>query len=184
MRYKDFQFASVEGAKKMWENQKLKVEQEKYIEKLIFSDFVNSVRNLPSRYAFSEKFFADAHKEIGKKLKKDRPNLDLLNGMIVCDFFNEDRKFKITGIIACGMDTYGYDIVLKGYGKEVCIFIPRYRNITEKNIEFAKDGKYAFGVMDEGKSWSRTTLILDYDTEKIAQFIKEYFEEAHNESTN
>ena len=180
MRYLDYQFASIEGAKKMWENQKVKVEQEKYIEKLIFSDFVKSVQDLPTRYNFSEKFFADAQREIGRKLKKDRPNLDLLNGMIVCDFFNEDKAFKITGITICGIDTYGYDIVLKGHGKEVCVFIPRYRNITEKNIEFAKDGKYAFGVMDKGKSWSRTILISDYDTEKIAQFIKEYFKEGQS----
>ena len=164
---------SIEYSKNLYNIQKKKVEQEQYIEKLLFIDYVDRVKANKSRYDYVD-IFPEAQKEVGKKLKKERFHLETVKSFIAEDFLNNDKSFKLTDIISGGWECYYWAIHFEGYGKKFYIQIPIMKNIEVNNFEYANYGKFAF-VIKESEYYCNV-LKSSYKIEEIAQFIKEYFE--------
>lgn len=164
---------SIEYSKNLYDAQKKKAEQEKYIENLLFADYVSKVKANKSTYDYVD-IFSDAQKQVGKKLKKERPQLETLKSFIVKDFLNNDKNFKLTEIMSGGWENYYWSVHFEGYGKAFYIQIPMMKNITVSNFEYANCGKFAF-VLKEGESWW-SVLKTSYKIDDIAQFVREYFE--------
>ena len=164
---------NIEYSKNLYDAQKKKVEQEKYIEKLLFIDYVDRVKANKSQYDYVD-IFSDAQKQVGKKLKKERPQLEILKDFVVKDFLNNDKSFKLTEIMSGGWENYYWSIHFEGYGKAFYIQIPIMKNINVSNFEYANCGKFAFAIKESDSWWS--VLKTSYKIDDIAQFIREYFE--------
>ncbi len=166
--------ADIDYICKLYAEQKEKVEKEEYIKNLLFEDYVETVKSNQTKYdLLTNNLFSSARAEIGVKAKKDRPHLELLRETIVEDFFNRDKKFKIREICCCGYEEYGWRVELEGHGETVAIYFPVKKNITSKNIRYAKDGKFQASIKISEASWK--VLALSYETEDIARCIEEQF---------
>lgn len=170
---KEDPIADIEYVRGMYESQVHKVNQEKYMRDLLFFDYVRKVRSHKSRYDYMENIFKEAQNQIGKKKKKEREQLSVLEEFIRDDFFNDDKSFKITKIISGGYEHYYWHIEIEGYGHAVKVIIPNMNSITTKNFEHAHNGMFVFAVKDSEYSWSWKKT--SYKIEDIAECIKEYF---------
>lgn len=164
---------SIEYSKNLYNTQKKKVEQEKYIENLLFADYVDRVKANKSRYDYID-IFPEAQKEVGKKLKKERTHLETIKSFMMEDFLSNDKSFKLTEIISGGWEGYYWSVHFEGYGKAFYIEIPSMKNINVTNFEYANCGKFAFAVKEDDSWWN--VLRTSYKIEDIARFIREYFE--------
>lgn len=164
---------SIEYSKTLYDAQRKKVEQEKYIENLLFADYVDRVKANKSQYDYVN-IFHEAQKEVGKKLKKEREHLEILKNFIMKDFLHNDKNFKLTDIISGGWDNYYWSVHFEGYGKAFYIQIPIMQNINVTNFKYANCGKFAFAIKENEYFWN--VLKTSYKIADIAQFVKEYFE--------
>ena len=163
----------IEYVKGMYEAQVSKVKQEEYMKDLLFLDYVRKVRSHKSRYDYIENVFKEAQGQVGKKKKKEREQLSVLEEFIRDDFFNNNKSFKITRIISGGYEGYYWGIELEGYGQTVEIIIPNMNNISTKNFEHAYKGMFAFSLKD---TCCYSVKKMSYKIEDIAEYIKEYFD--------
>ena len=163
---------SIEYSKNLYDAQKKKVSQEKYIENLLFADYVSKVKANKSQYDYVD-MFQEAQKEVGKKLKKEREHLEIVKSFVVKDFLNNDKNFKLTEIMSGGWESYYWSVHFEGYGKAFYIQIPMMKNITTSNFEYANCGKFAFAIKESDSWWS--VLKTSYKIEDIAQCVMEYF---------
>ena len=170
---KENPIAEIEYVRGMYEAQIHKVKQEEYMKDLLFADYVRKVRNHKSRYDYIENVIKEAQGQIGKKKKKEREQLSVLEEFIRDDFFSGSCNFKITKVINGGYEGYYWSIELDGYGQTVGIQIPNMNNITTKNFEHAYNGKFVFFVRDS--SVGTSVKKMSYKIEDIAEYIKEYF---------
>ena len=99
----------IKDVKEMYDQQVKIVEREEHIKKLLFEDFVRTVKKNKTRYSYIN-IFKVAQDELKNKYKKDRKNIEVLNKFILEDFLNNDKNFKLKNIISCGLETYGWDI--------------------------------------------------------------------------
>ena len=164
----------IEYVKGLYEAQVDKVKQEEYMKDLLFADYVRKVRNHKSRYDYIENVFKEAQKQVGKKKKKEREQLSVIEQFIRDDFFNDNENFKITKIISGGYESYYWNVELEGYGQTLYIIIPNMNNINTTNFEHAYKGMFAFGVKEGNYMW--VLKEQSYKIEDIAKYIKEYFE--------
>lgn len=164
---------SIEYSKNLYDAQKKKVEQEKYIEKLLFADYVSNVKANKSRYDYVN-IFHDAQSEVGKKLKKERTHLETIKSFMMEDFLNNDKNFKLIEIVSGGWEGYYWSVHFEGYGKVFYIEIPIMEHINVGNFEYANCGKFAFAIRESEHGWN--ILKTSYKIEDIAQFVREYFE--------
>ena len=151
-----------------------KVEKEEYIKNLLFADYVGKVKRHQSRYDFIENVIKEAQSQVGKKKKKEREQLSVLENFIREDFFNGDNSFKITHITSGGYESYYYSVELEGYGQTVIISIPMMSNINVQNFEHAYKGMFAFSVKES--QYCQSIKKMSYKIEDVAEYIKEYFE--------
>lgn len=163
----------IEYVKGLYESQVHKVEQEKYMKDLLFADYVRKVRCHKSRYDYIEDVFKEAQNQIGKKKKKEREQLSVLESFIREDFFNYNNNFKITKIISGGYENYYWGIELDFYGQTVEITIPNMNNISTKNFEYAYKGMFVFSVKD---TCCHSVKKMSYKIADIAEYINEYFD--------
>ena len=166
--------AKIEYSKGLYDDQVHKVEKEEYIKNLLFADYVGKVKRHQSRYDFIENVIKEAQSQVGKKKKKEREQLSVLENFIREDFFNGDNSFKITHITSGGYESYYYSVELEGYGQTVIISIPMMSNINVQNFEHAYKGMFALSVKESQQCQSikkRSQRIED-----VAEYIKEYFE--------
>lgn len=163
----------IEYVKGLYESQVSKVKQEEYMKDLLFADYVRKVRCHQSRYDYIENIFKEAQSQIGKKKKREREQLSVLEEFIRDDFFNNSNSFKITKIISGGYEGYYWGIELEGYGQTVEITIPNMNHITTKNFEYANKGMFVFSVRDTCCHFVKK---MSYKIEDIAEYIKEYFQ--------
>ena len=161
----------IDYAKWLYEEQVKRVEREKYIEALLLEDYVNQIKGHYTRYDVIT-IFSAAQKEIGKKLKKERPHLETIKTFLLEDFFYNDKNFKLQRIISCGYEGYAWKIEFTGYGKTVFIEIPVKKNLTPENVHYANDGMFAFGVY-EGEYYM-SVLKKSYDIKAMADYIQEW----------
>lgn len=166
--------AKIEYSKGLYNDQVHKVEKEEYIKNLLFADYVGKVKRHQSRYDFIENVIKEAQSQVGKKKKKEREQLAVLENFILEDFFNGDNSFKITNIISGGYESYYYSVELEGYGQTVIISIPMMSNINVQNFEHAYKGMFAFSVKES--QYCQSIKKMSYKIEDVAEYIKEYFE--------
>lgn len=169
---KENPIADIEYVRGMYESQVHKVKQEEYMRDLLFADYVRKVRSHKSRYDYIENIFKEAQNQIGKKKKKEREQLSVLEEFIRDDFFNNNKSFKITKIISGGYESYYWGIELEGYGHTVEIIIPNMNSISTKSFEHAYKGMFVFSVKE---SCYNSVKKMSYKIEDIAEYIKEYF---------
>ena len=166
--------AKIEYSKGLYNDQVHKVEKEEYIKNLLFADYVGKVKRHQSRYDFIENVIKEAQSQVGKKKKKEREQLSVLENFIREDFFNGDNSFKITHITSGGYESYYYSVELEGYGQTVIISIPMMSNINVQNFEHAYKGTFAFSVKES--QYCQSIKKMSYKIEEVAEYIKEYFE--------
>ena len=166
--------AKIEYSKGLYNDQVHKVEKEEYIKNLLFADYVGKVKRHQSRYDFIENVIKEAQSQVGKKKKKEREQLAVLENFIREDFFNGDNSFKITDIISGGYESCYYSVELEGYGQTVIISIPMMSNINVQNFEHAYKGMFAFSVKES--QYCQSIKKMSYKIEDVAEYIKEYFE--------
>ena len=164
----------IEYVKGLYEAQSNKVKHEEYIKGLLFADYVGKVKRHQSRYDFIEDVIKEAQSQIGKKKKKEREQLSVLEEFIRHDFFNNNNSFKITEIMSGGYESYYWGIELEGYGQTVRVQIPNMNNINTKNFEYAYNGMFTFAVKESNCVWA--VKETSYEIEDISEYIKEYFE--------
>jgi hypothetical protein len=163
----------IEYVKDLYEAQVHKVWQEEYMKDLLFADYVKKVRRHQSRYDYIEGVFKAARDQIGKKKKKEREQLSVLEDFIRDDFFSGNKDFKIVKIISGGYEGYYWNVELEGFGQTVGIVIPNMNNINTKNFEHAYKGKFVFSVNNSGCAWH--VQKMSYKIADISEFIREYF---------
>ena len=166
--------AKIEYSKGLYNDQVHKVEKEEYIKNLLFADYVGKVKRHQSRYDFIENVIKEAQSQVGKKKKKEREQLSVLEEFIREDFFNGDNSFKSTHITSGGYESYYYSVELEGYGQTVIISIPMMSNINVQNFEHAYKGMFAFSVKES--QYCQSIKKMSYKIEDVAEYIKEYFE--------
>lgn len=175
--YKD-PISEIENVKNMYYVQVQKVKQEKYIENLLFADYVRKVKTNLSRYDHIKDMFSVAQEQIDKKGKKEKEQLKTIESFIKKDFLNNDNNFKLVNIVRGGFMAYYYDAELEGYGLTFRISIPMMNNIDVHNFDFANKGMFAFNVKESEYCWS--VKETSYKIEDIAAYIKEYFKRVLN----
>ena len=163
---------NIEYVKSLYDAQKEKVKNEKYIENLLLKDYVLAIRQNITRYDLID-LFRDAQKELKENAKSKRKNLETLKNFMLDDFLNNDNNFKLTDIIACGYEDYAWAITFEGYNKTFRIDIPIKKKLTTDNIGYANNGMFSFMIKDGNSSWS--VLKSSYKIKDISDYIKNYF---------
>ena len=164
----------IEYAKSLYELQSYNVKRELHIEKLLLEDYVRTIKSHTSRYdVFESKTFKEAQSQRNEKLKKDRPQFEMMKGMIISDFLNGDKNWKLVNILSCGLESYGWSFEFEGYKTKIYIEIPHKSKLTVENFEYANHGMFAFAVKTDESS--REVIKTSYKIEDIAEAIKEYF---------
>lgn len=164
----------IEYAKNLFFTQRDVVTKEKYIEKLLFEDYVSQVQRNTSRYDFMANIVDEAVKEVDKKLKKERKHLDMLTSWVSEDFCG-NRKIKIMDMLHGGWENYYWCIGFVLEGKTFYIHIPQVKNLTADNFAHAHYGKFSLAIKENEVLWN--TLIQSYQIEDIAKFMDEYLKE-------
>lgn len=173
--YIDRDKEAIEGinyAKNLYDMQVFKVKTEQHIEKLLLEDYIRTIKSYITRYD-ALNIFQDAQNQMNNKLKKDRPQFEMVKSIVMSDFLNNDKNFKITTIRSLGMESYAWSIEFEGYGTTFTIEIPNKKKITTENYEYARYGMFSFVVQTSKHSWE--TIKSSYRIEDITEAIKEYF---------
>ena len=166
--------AKIEYSKGLYNDQVHNVEKEEYIKNLLFFDYVSKVKMHKSRYDFIENVIKEAQSQVGKKKKKEREQLAVLENFIREDFFNGNNSFKITHITSGGYESCYWSVELEGYGQTVVVSIPMMSNINVQNFEHAYKGMFAFSVKES--QYCQSIKKMSYKIEDVAEYIKEYFD--------
>lgn len=166
--------AEIEYVKGLYDAQVNKVQQEEYMKNLLFADYVRKIRNNRSRYDYIEDVFKKATSQIGKKKKKEREQLDIIEHFVKEDFLKKGYLFELTNIISGGYESYYWNVEFEGFGQTFCISIPNMNSIDASNIGYAHDGMFAFIAKESDCCWS--VKKSSYRIEDVAEYINDYFE--------
>ena len=170
----DKDIKAIEYAKSLYELQSYNVKREQHIEKLLLEDYVRTIRSYTTRFdVFDSNMFRDAQSQKDNKLKKDREQFEIMKTLIISDFLNGDKNFKLVDIISCGWEQYAWDFVFDGYETKFYIEIPDKRKLNTENIDYANQGMFGFYV--KTSKISRELIKASYKIEDIAEAVKEYF---------
>lgn len=172
---KQEQLNEIEYSRKLYKEQVENVKREERIRGLLHEDYIRSIRSYQTRYDYITSMFQKAQNQRHEKLKKNRPDYEAIKHFIIDDFFNKDKTFKLTNIISCGYESYGWQFEFTGYGKVCTIEIPVKSRLTPKNLEYMHDGMFSFSVQEDSEHYWRV-LKKSYEIEEMAKFINEYFE--------
>lgn len=164
----------IEYAKSLCELQSYNVKREQHIEKLLLEDYVQTIKSYVTRFdVFESKVFQEAQKQMKNKLKADRPQFEMIKTLIISDFLNGDKSFKLVNVVSCGWESYAWCFEFDGYKTKFYIQIPDKRKLNVENINHANQGMFVFYVRISEVS---TKLIkASYKIEDIAEAVKEYF---------
>jgi hypothetical protein len=163
---------AIETVKKAYEEQVETVKRATYVQNLIFQDYLRKIRSHKSRYDYIG-FIKEAQGQVEKKKKSERKDLAMLESFIQEDFLSNSKEFKITKIICCGFENYGWTIEMEGLGQTIEIRIPVMANITAENLVYADYGQFSFAIRTS--SFSTSVLKSSYKIQDIADYIREYF---------
>lgn len=160
-------------ARELYDAQVKEAEKAEYIRQVLLQDYVNQIKEHRSRYDYMN-IISEAQKEVGKRLKKDRPHYETIKTFLLEDFLNNDKNFKLVKIISGGYEGYYWRFEFTGYGKTIYIEIPVMGRLTPDNIAYAHYGMFAFGVYENNCCYRM--LKGTYEMKELAAFIKEYVE--------
>ena len=166
---------AIEYAKKMYDAQVKRVNEETYICNVLKVNYVNEVKFVITRYDLINDTFRKACGQVNEKLQKNKKEFEKIKSYLYEDFLDGNRSnaFKLKEIICCGYEGYAWSVKFEGYGKTFQITIPIKNNINTRNIESAYNGMFAFHVEEKEHIW--TLMKKSYRIEDISNFIKEYF---------
>lgn len=155
-----------------WLKIKEQLDDVEYIERLVYSDYVQTIKSQKTSWDYLISTFEKARFQIKEKYKKDRKEFEILKELLIDEFLCGDKSFEITKILPCGHEEYYWDIHFEGKGYKFIIRIPSRKNINEKNLASAYYGKFVFIVGVDEAHWRVETE--NYEDDAIAQYIKEY----------
>lgn len=161
----------IEYSRSLYNEQVKKVKKETYVQNLLFEDYVNQVTKNTPMYDYCGNIFDLAAKEIGKKYKKERRNLEFLTDRISEDFL-DNNEIKITSIYSCGYETYGWSIRFVLFGVKYSLTIPVMKNINVSNFTDAHYGKFVLFKEERDHIWQIETS--SYDIKDISKYISEW----------
>ena len=167
----------IQVKKDSWLKAKKDKEYAEYISDLVFSDYVATVRSCITAWDYRTKIVEAAQGEIGKKRKKERENLTIVETWIKEDFINsaDGLDIKIKEIIRYGFEDYALGVRFDIYGKTYEIQIPSRQTLTTKNFYSANEGKFVFLCIESDTYWRG--VFAAYDEKEFADKIQTYFEE-------
>ena len=161
-------------AKNMLTEQTIAVKKAKYLQDLIKADFVSKVQAVYTRYDLFNKMIEEAQSEIGNKKKSERRNFENIQSFLREDFFGNNKEFKLTKIISCGLNHYGWEFEFEYYDDRISLFIPMKEYLTVENIDYAHEGMIQVAVADSKSVWK--VQKNSYNIETIAEAISDYFQ--------
>lgn len=163
-------------------NARAAVEDAKYVEQLIFSDYVRTIKSHKTTWDYRVPTIKAAQQEVGKTKKKERANLSYVESAVKEDFFNElDFGIKIHEILSGGFEGYYWNLAFNIDKTEYIIQIPSRSELTLDNIKYAHEGRFVF--LKRTSSCCTTVLFEDWTEEGLAIKIKEYFNNENTTST-
>lgn len=166
----------IKSIKDRWIKAKHDLEDAKYIENLILSDFIRAIRSYRNAWDYRLPTIESAVEEL--KItdgRKKKPSLNCLNTWIKQDFFPEvDIDIKVNNIVSYGHEGYHWRMSFEVNNEIYSISVPNKKVINMKNLSNAYEGKIAF-MHRTGES-SISVEHIDYTEEGIAKFIKSYFD--------
>ena len=158
-----------------WKQAKERLEEAKYLEKLIFSDYINTIRSSKTIWDYYRPTIEKAREEIDKKKKKERENISFLERAIKATFFkNIDCNIRISRIVSGGYEGYYWDLAFSVRDVEYIIQIPMRQALTVNNFEYAHKGKFVF--LERTSSCSTHVLFDDWAESGLAEKIEKYFD--------
>lgn len=168
---KDNTLEKIAYAKELYDKQVMKAEREEYIKNVLLENYVNKVKAHRTRYDVID-IFGKAQKEVGNKLKKDRPHFETIKHFLMDDFLGNDKSFKLEHIISCGYENYAWRFEFRRNDKVCYIEIPIKRSLTSENLGYAHYGMITFGIQESEHYWRM--LKGSYEIQEIAGFIKDW----------
>ena len=163
-----------------WKKAKQELEDAKYLEDLIHKDYITAIKQYATAWDYRLPTIKSAVDElkITDKRKKTH-NLDCLNSWIKDEFFPEvDVEIKVNKITSYGYESYTWQMDFEIDGETYAICIPDKCKIHMENADHAYYGQFAF--MHRTSECSISVEYTDYDIEKVAGYIKEYFTDIDN----
>lgn len=168
------------SVKDRWKKAKHDLEDAKYIEDLIHKDYITAIKQYATAWDYrlpTIKSAVDELKITDKRRK--RPHLDCLNSWIKNEFFPEvDVEIKVNNIISYGYESYTWQMDFEIDGETYAICVPDKHKIYMENADHAYYGQFAF--MHRTSECSISVEYTDYDIEKVAGYIKDYFTNIDN----
>lgn len=167
----------IKTTKDRWIKAKHDLEDAKYIEELIHADYIRSIKSYITAWDYRLPIIKSAVDELKiTDKRKKRHNLDCLNSWIKDEFFPEiNVEIKVNNIISYGYESYTWQMDFEIDGETYGICIPDKKKIYADNLDHAYHGQFAF--MHRTSECSISVENTDYDIEKMAKFIKDYFKE-------
>ena len=163
-------------------NARAAVEDAKYVEQLIFSDYIRTIKSHKTTWDYRVPTIKAAREEIGKTKKKERANLSYVESSIKEDFFKEfDFDIKIHEIMQGGYEGYYWNLTFNIKDAEYTIQIPSRSELTVDNVKYAHEGRFVF--LKRTSACCTTVLFEDWTEEGLAIKIKEYFKNENTTST-
>lgn len=167
---------AIKTTKDRWIKAKHDLEDAKYIENLIHTDFICTIKNYQTAWDYRIPTIKTAVDEL--KItdgRKKKPSLDCLNFWIKEDFFPEvDVDIKVNKIIYCGYEGYHWQMELEINEETYSISVPNKKMINMDNASYAYEGQFAF--LHRVSECHIKVEHTDYTEEGMAKFIKEYFD--------
>jgi hypothetical protein len=164
-------------AKERWEAQCEAVKDAQYLEKLIFDDLISTIRSYRLRYDFLDDIINKAIAQQKEQKKRDRKDFHTIESMIIDDFFNNDKRFKLIDIITGGWEGcyHVFNFSFKAEKEPVfySIQIPVKSKLNAKNIEWSAFGKLQFSIK-ESEHCHRVEY-QSYDIASMSKYINDYF---------
>lgn len=167
--------SSIEPIKRRWLQAKASLEDAKYIEQLIFSDYIRTIRSFKTTWDYCIPMIELAVQEVDKKKKKERENISFIEHKIKETFFEDEKRFdiKINKIISGGYESYHWQMYFVINNIEYAIQIPSREKLTTNNFIFAQEGKFAF--IKRISPSCTCVQFTDWSEEGLAKKIKDYF---------
>ena len=110
------------------------VEEAKYIEKLIFSDYVRIIRAAPSSWDYCTDYIKKAKEQLSETKKKKREDLSFIEHKIKESFFNElDFDIEINDIIAGGIKPKLKDGKYYDSHRSIVLYSQRYKKNKDES---------------------------------------------------
>jgi hypothetical protein len=166
---------AINNVKSRWVKARSDLEDAKYLESLIFRDFVGTVKKAKTVWDYRIPMLKAAQSEIGKKTKKERENLSYIESQIKDTFFKDENRFKVKihNIVSGGYEGYYWQVHFKINKDNFIIQIPNRDALDITNFNYAYEGKFVFY-----KSEGNCTIAVqcdDWTEEGFAKCLKKYF---------